>query len=398
MAGITSTGFERKTLEDIRTDWEASFKASFGEEIDVEPASVFGQLIGILSEREALLWELMEETYNSQYPDSASGSSLVNVCAITGTTPNPATKSTVTVTCTGTPATLISAGRIFQVQNNGARFVTLEDATIGGGGTVDVDCEAEETGPKVANAGTLTVIVTAVAGLTSITNAEDANLGEDLETDGELRLRREQEVRAAGKGSVEAIRQDVLAVDNVESCLVFENVTDTTDGDGVPAHSIEVVTLDDGESETEQAIYEAIFDSKAAGVRTYGTESGTVTDSEGNSHTVYRSPATEKWVWLTVAVTKDTSTSLTNSEIQTNIKNAIVAWAEDEYALGDDVVTAKLDFPIWRDAPDGVADVGVTSNITAVGAGEPSYNSSNKTIAAREIARFDTSRITVNVT
>ena len=53
MAGLTSAGFEAKTLADIQAEIEADFKASFGASIDVTAQSVFGQLIGIISEREA---------------------------------------------------------------------------------------------------------------------------------------------------------------------------------------------------------------------------------------------------------------------------------------------------------------------------------------------------------
>lgn len=453
--GVTVTGFVKKPLEVCRAELEAAIKEQFGDESDVSAASPFGQLIGIFAEREADLWEGMELVYLSQYPDTAAGVPLVDVCSITGTVPEAPTKSTVTVTVTGTNGSVGAAGRVFQVVNSGARFVTTEAATLAsltawvaltpyvvgdrrsnssksyicitagtsaasggptttvaditdgtahwrylGAGTAaaDVACESEDTGPKVANAFTLTSIITAVAGWTSATNLLDAELGTDLETDTALRARREDELRRAGAAATEAVREDILAIDGVTACRVFENDTDADDADGLPPHSIEVVTLDDYATDTVNAIRAAIFASKAGGIEAWGSDAGTVIDSEGNTHIIDFTHATEKWVWLTVAVTKDATTSLTNAEIQTAVKAAIVAWADPEYHMGDDVITAKLDFPIWRDAAAGVVDVTVTSGVTASGAGAPAYTSANKAIAAREIARFDTSRITVNVT
>jgi uncharacterized phage protein gp47/JayE len=396
--GITAEGFNKKPLAVCLEEIETNLREEFGDEIDLTSESPFGQLAGIMAEREADLWDHMEDVYNSQYPDTATGASLVNVAAITGTVPDEPTKSTVTVTATGTPGTLITAGRIFQVVNNGARFVTLADATIPGGGSVAVDCEAEDTGPSVANAGTLTVIVTAVAGLSSITNALDAELGEDLETDAELRERREEELRTSGNAALEAVRQDVLAVDGVEDARAFENTSDTTDGDGLPAHSIEIVTLDDEEAETEQAILEAIFASKAGGIYTHGSVTGTVTDSEGTDHTVRFNRATEKWAWLTFDVVKNPASTLTDAEVEDAVTEAFLEWAEDDrYGLGADLVTSRLDFPVWQDCEGFVDDVTVTTGVTATGAGAPAYTSANKTVASREILRFDTSRITVNV-
>ena len=82
--GVTSSGFIRPRLIDIKTELENIIRATFGADTNVSAETVWGQLIGILSDRENLLWEGMEDTYNSQYPDTAFGASLDNVGAISG--------------------------------------------------------------------------------------------------------------------------------------------------------------------------------------------------------------------------------------------------------------------------------------------------------------------------
>src|SRR5688572_16080023 len=98
MAGLTSTGFERKTIEDIKAEIEDEERLNISPTINTSSASVIGQINGIISSKLAELWELAEEVYNSQYPDSANGAALDNVAAITGTVRQEATKSTVTAT------------------------------------------------------------------------------------------------------------------------------------------------------------------------------------------------------------------------------------------------------------------------------------------------------------
>ncbi len=245
--GVTSTGFNIKSADVIKAELELEFKAALGDEINVGADSSIGNLIGVLTRREADVWDLNQAVYDSQYPQSAEGTSLDNLCALTGIKRRAATNSTVTETCLGTGAAVLSAGRVFQVENDGARFVTTEAATLeaitawaintvyvvgdrrknsgniyqcitagtsaGAGGptteaaditdntahwkylgagthAVDVLCESEDTGPIAANAETLTEIVTPVAQLTSVLNLLDAEQGENRENDTELRVRR----------------------------------------------------------------------------------------------------------------------------------------------------------------------------------------------------------------
>ncbi|MCK5610310.1 hypothetical protein KAR91_51030 [Candidatus Pacearchaeota archaeon] len=82
--GLTETGLNIKTIADIKSEIEDALRATFGPQINLQPESNFGQIVGIISERESLIWELLEDIYNSQYPASASGISLDNVLDLVG--------------------------------------------------------------------------------------------------------------------------------------------------------------------------------------------------------------------------------------------------------------------------------------------------------------------------
>lgn len=132
--GLTNSGFEIKRLNDIKEEIEATLRASFGPGINLLPTELLGQLVGMFSEREALIWEALKAVYDSFYPDTADGINLDNVVAITGIKRLEATKGTGIGVAYGTLGTIIPAGSIVSVDGNPeARFVTTQIATIGAG-------------------------------------------------------------------------------------------------------------------------------------------------------------------------------------------------------------------------------------------------------------------------
>lgn len=132
MAGLTPQGFEKKNLATIRQEIEAKLKTTFGFFINLLPGSVFSLLTGIFAEREASLWDLAEEVYNSRYPSTAAGVNLDNVVDINGITRLEATKSRQNnVHLFGTIGTTVPAGTQFSVEGNPtARFRTLAPVTL----------------------------------------------------------------------------------------------------------------------------------------------------------------------------------------------------------------------------------------------------------------------------
>jgi uncharacterized phage protein gp47/JayE len=377
--GLTLTGFNRKRLADSITELDAAYRATFGADILTAGDSVFGQMIGIAAEREAEIWELAEAVFYSAFPDTAEGVALANTVALTGHAPLPATYSTVTVTATGTPGTLLSAGRIVSVPGTGARFLTLADATIAGGGTVDIACQAEVTGPVEAEPATLTQIDTPVAGWASVTNATAAATGRNAETDPELRVRRAENLTVAQGGTAEAMEARVLEVADVEFVGVKENRTNATNGDGLPPKSIQVFVIGGADA----AVAQKIWDTKPAGIETYGSESEVVTDSLGNAQTVYFERGTAVPMYLDVNLTTD---SAFPADGNAQVQAALLAYGAT-LANGDDVVN-------WR-LMAALAEIpGITAVTIYQGTAPAPASAANTAISASQLATFDASRIT----
>src|SRR5579864_7143662 len=119
--GLTPAGFNAMRLADVKVFLENAFIAQFGD-INLDAQSVFGQEIGVLSKPFADIWENLEDVYFSQYPNSASGTSLDNVVQLNGITRLPATQTSVIAICSGLEGTLIPQNALASIPANGDIF------------------------------------------------------------------------------------------------------------------------------------------------------------------------------------------------------------------------------------------------------------------------------------
>lgn len=129
MSELTAQGFERTRLPQIREELRASFRDAFGP-IDTSPSGRFGQIIGILAEREDRVLQLAEAVYLSQYPSSASGRSLSEVVTYNGITRLAATRSFGDVVLIGDPGTAIPTGSQISNTETGAVYETTTQVTL----------------------------------------------------------------------------------------------------------------------------------------------------------------------------------------------------------------------------------------------------------------------------
>lgn len=94
--GLTDEGFFRKPLSVIKTELEDDFRDVWPN-LNLSSETPEAQEVGIYAERLDLVWEQMEEVYNSQYPGTARGTSLENVGQITGSTKLPESESIIEI-------------------------------------------------------------------------------------------------------------------------------------------------------------------------------------------------------------------------------------------------------------------------------------------------------------
>jgi uncharacterized phage protein gp47/JayE len=252
-----------------------------------------------------------------------------------------------------------------------------------------VAAEAVSTGLIAGLSHTINTIINAISGWELVDNLLDATEGVGVETDAALRARRIAALQGLGNATLEAIRGDLLLVESVTQVVVFENDTDLTVGIRTP-HSVEAVVT----GGTDQAVIDALFDTKAAGIATVGNQSGTHTDSQGVLHTVDFSRPVEKDIWIEIILT---TSSDYPSDGDTQVKNALKAEG-DLLDISDDVIPIPQLIGALDDIP-GIRNISI--GVLAVDSGNPDPSPTPGTddgpitIGDTEQSVFDTSRITV---
>ena len=381
--GLTPAGFVRKPFATILAEIHSDYRGKFGNDIDLSAGSAFGNRAAILAEREDSLWKLAEAVYAAFDPDQSEGDALEAVGAITGAVKRPPRKTVVNgVVLQGTPGTVVERGKVASIDGSGARFALAEAVLIGAGGTAVGVFEAEAYGLIPCYAGTLTKVETPVAGWESVANPIDGVIGAELESDPEFRTRRAAELTLGGSATVEAIRADMLEVDGITSCRVFENKTSELDVvTGMPPKSIEVLVT----GGDDQVVADAIWKAKPSGILTWGTIAKTVVDSNGDEHEVRFSRPTMVPTFIFIPLE---ATDEHPEDGESQIKAAVVAWGARTLLIGDDLYASRIFAPVL--SIPGLLDVGqiLVGRVAPAAAASVAFG-------PRELADFDTSRIVV---
>lgn len=383
---LTSAGLTIKRLADLREDWRAAVIASpdLGPSVQTGPDTVLGQVGDLFLQQLAEVWGTVQSAYDALRPDVAEGDALDQVCAYAGIIRLPASRSTVTLTGTGTNGTLIPAGSIFRIPS-GTRWISTSSVTISGG-AASIPCEAEFTGAIEGAAGDITGIVTTIAGLSSVTNAADAVLGRAVETDAALRVRREISLQRASGSTDASIRARVLEVEDVLACVVISNRTSTTDGNGIAAKSFRVIVwpalVDNAD------IWQAVWDQMPAGIYSDGFYVGNATDSQGVLQQVRYSVASAQAVHVVVRVVIDADSYPLDGDTQ--VEDAVLAYG-NALSIGDDVRPYKMIAAIDA-ALTGILDMEVRAKI---GSTPGASDTVVIPISVLQIATFSGANITV---
>lgn len=346
---LDDTGLTLKTLPEITAELVADFKSIYGADINTDPDTPDGQIIGIEAQAAIDLREVLQGIYSGLDPDQASGVILDQRVAYNGIIRTAGSFTIVPVNITvdrsvslvgldATPDTIDIPAGVFTIKDNaGTQFVLLTSVTIDGVLIPFLlDFRAVNIGNIAITVGTITAPVTIVAGVTAINNPGGASIqGVDEETDTHLRLRRKKSISNSAESFLDSIEGSLLALSGVTAATVYENTTNATDSDGIPAHSIWAI-VEGG------AIYDIaamLFAKKSTGAGFKGSVAVNVVRPNGQVYTVNFDRPTDANLWI------EFSLSLPGGIIDTaSIKALIVqniVWGLGQDALAD-VVTSYI--------------------------------------------------------
>lgn len=237
-------------------------------------------------------------------------------------------------------------------------------------------------GPTIAPANTLNVINTPVSGLSAVLNISDASVGRLAETDNAYRARRSETLQVAGAGTFEAIRSRLLALSGVTAVVMFENVTDIVDLNGLPPKSFEA-TVQGGD---ETAIANLLWQIKPAGIETFGSITVPITDSQGQIHEISFSLPDELLIYIAVVLSVNPVTYPANGDAA--VAQALTSFG-NALGIGTEVIVSPYLYGSISNIP------GINQATIYIGLTVNPVTSANIPVATNQIAVFDTSRINI---
>lgn len=326
---IDATGISTVAFGDIQNSLVASAQNIFGSDVYLGDDSQDGQLIGIFSQAIYDTGMAIEAVFNSFSPQFSQGAQLSSLVQINGLQRNSSSNSTAVGTVTGTVDATITNGVV--ADENGNLWNLPSPVIIPSGGSISVTVTAQIAGNISAATGTINQIVNPQFGWSSFVSTSAAAAGLDVETDTSLKTRQSNSQTLNAQTLTDSIIAAIANISGVTRNGGYDNDTNSTDSNGVPAGALAMVVQ--GGSPADIASIIAI--KKAPGGKTYGTTSSIYEDSYGVPHTINYSVLNNVSVYFAFTIKRlngfvPTTTSLV-AETLANFINSL-AIGEDVYA------------------------------------------------------------------
>jgi len=259
---ITVNGIQIESLDEIIARLKEGFYKIYGDGVTFESDSPDGQLINIFAQEKRDILEAAVNIYNSFDPDQAIGNTLNERCALNGVIRKSASYTIIPIVITVKPnivANLVGLdnaeqeSKAFTVSDTiGNAFYLIESQVLTTSAVEKswtLSFRAQKLGQVDVAINTVKNINSPVVGVKSVNNPyTEIIIGENEESDEELRTRRAKAVGYTIAGAREVMQASLRDLVDVREVQIFPNISNTTDADGIPGHSIWVV-IDGGDDE-----------------------------------------------------------------------------------------------------------------------------------------------------
>lgn len=358
---VTGRGVIVPDTSTVLGDVQDEFKAVFGGDLDVSPETVQGRIIEMITRSRLFTIQACAYVSNMLNLNTANGFVLDDLGSLFLLSRQPATYTTVSVVLSGVNGTIVPEGTRLK-STGGEIFVNTEDFTIGGELNY-ATFRAENKGVVACPANTLTIILDAVNGLETANNPGSGILGRELESDSAFRIRIRDSLNVNSIAVISAIKANLEQIQGVVGTYLYDNYSGSdvvVDDITVPAHSI-LAIVDGGEKEE---IAQVLYNKKTIGTGYLSTTTDpdieivteTVLDPVYGTAYVVKF-ARPKIVNLDVEITVARQ-NYTGSDLESDVKNAIVEWAEgkndevDGLKIGVDVSPFEISAAVSSVLPE----------------------------------------------
>lgn len=283
---LTATGITTATQPELVTNLTAQYQVIYGADIDLDSDTPDGQTINNFAQVAADEGDLLTQIYNMFDPDNAIGVVLDQRVAINGIQRLGGTFTVTNITLVTSGALTLygldqTAQPVYTVADNANNQWQLQSTQIvNAAGTYIFSFQAANVGAVITIPNTINVPVTIVLGVVSVNNpAIYTTLGTNQETDAALKIRRQKSVSLPSQGYLAGLLAALENTPGVTFAFIEENTTSTTNGDGVPGHSIWVIVAG---TATAASIANAIYVKRNAGCGMFGSVTFTITQVDGS--------------------------------------------------------------------------------------------------------------------
>lgn len=288
-ATISATGISAPTYAQILAYFISQFQAIYGADAYLGNDSQDGQWIGIIAQAVSDCNAAVIAAYNSFSPTTGQGNGLSSNVKLNGLLRITGSFSTAALTLVGQANTIVTNG---QAQDqNGNLWNLPSPTTIPNSGTITVTATCATIGNIAASANTINLIATPQLGWQSVNNATAATPGGAVETDSALRQRQAISVALPSVTVFAGIIAAIQQVAGVTRIAAYENNTNATNSNGIPANTLCFVV--ECPATVQLAVAQAIASKMPPGIATFGNVPNTITDTAGTTRLINQQSPTE---------------------------------------------------------------------------------------------------------
>ena len=334
----------------------------YGPDINTDSNTPDGNLISIFALSKEDILQLCVSIYDSFDPDQAVGVALDSISQICGmarqggtyTETNIVLVTTQLVNLVGLDNTVSSPFTISD--SNGNEFYLITSASIGSAGTQTLAFRSANIGYIQVIPNTITNIVTITIGVATVNNPNAPTLvGQDQETDASFRIRRQSSVSMPAAGTEYGLLAGLLQITGLTQAIVYDNSTNTTNVQGVPAHSIWVIV--DGGSSTDVA--NVIYRYLSMGCGMKGSGSTVITPTYGTNILIRYDNAVYENFYVSMSLFSKGNLAISGSAIASYISNNYILGI---YEAADITAIDSLIHSYSSDLVMGSAGVSLTNS------------------------------------
>ena len=333
---IDATGYHFADYPTVLAWLTTQYQNIYGADIYLGADSEDGQMVAIQAKAIYDTGTLGASIYNSFSPVTAQGLGLSRLVKINGLSRQVPSNSTADLTIVGQSGTILTNAIATDSLNQQWLIPTT---TIPGGGSIVATAVAAVPGAIAAVANSITTIFTPTRGWQSVNNAAAATPGAPVESDSALRIRQTQSTADPSLTVVEGTTGAIANLPGVTKVRTYENDTESTDGNGIPAHAISSCVL--GGDATSIANEIALH--KTPGAVTFGNTSENVYDTHGMPLTINFNRPTGADIQVEITI----STNQGWSSDYIALIQASVAAAINPIPIGDPILITQLYAPAY---------------------------------------------------